>query len=123
MESPAGVAHARSNLVAIRKNADPKIGILGLLSRFGGFQVWTWGLAFFGVGAVAVLLLTIVGLGARRIDQRHHRATGCHAGNWRHMHNCGPRQVETSSDGYLTGSLIGHSKPFTWVQQLQRLTN
>jgi hypothetical protein len=28
-----------------RNSIDPKIGVLGLLSRFGGFQVWSCGLA------------------------------------------------------------------------------
>jgi disulfide bond formation protein DsbB len=43
-----------------RNSVDPKIGLLGVLSRFGGFQVWSWGLAIFGVAAVVVLLLTII---------------------------------------------------------------
>jgi hypothetical protein len=45
------------------ENTDPKIGILPLIAI--RFQVWSWGLALFGIAAVAVLLLTIVGLGAR----------------------------------------------------------
>lgn len=27
-----------------RNSVDPKIGLLGKLSRYGGFQVWSWGL-------------------------------------------------------------------------------
>lgn len=41
-----------------RNSVDPKIGPLGRLARLGGFQVWSWGLALFGVAALIVLLLT-----------------------------------------------------------------
>jgi hypothetical protein len=34
--------------------------MLGRLSRFGGFQVWSWGLALFGIAAVLVLLVTAI---------------------------------------------------------------
>jgi hypothetical protein len=39
---------------------DPKIGLFRLLLRFRGFQVWSWGLAMFGVTALVVLLLTAI---------------------------------------------------------------
>jgi hypothetical protein len=45
---------------AYRNSIDPKIGLFGFFSRFHGFQIWSWGLAMFGVAALVVLLLTAI---------------------------------------------------------------
>ena len=43
-----------------RNSIDPKIGLSRFFSQFRGFQVWSWGLAMFGVAALVVLLLTAI---------------------------------------------------------------
>jgi hypothetical protein len=45
---------------AYRNSIDPKIGLFRFFWRFRGFQVWSWGLAMFGVAALVVLLLTAI---------------------------------------------------------------
>jgi hypothetical protein len=43
-----------------RNSIDPKIGLFRFFAQSRGFQVWSWGLAKFGVAAVVVLLLTAI---------------------------------------------------------------
>ena len=43
-----------------RKRIDRKLGPFGFLRGLNGFLLWSFGLAVFGVAAVAVLLLTVL---------------------------------------------------------------